>query len=48
MCARRPWRERREPSSVIDELNAGRLSQFGAAEVDAALDVLRRSPALLA
>jgi HD-GYP domain-containing protein (c-di-GMP phosphodiesterase class II) len=48
MCAARPWRERREPSSVLDELKAGRLSQFGAAEVDAALDVLRRSPALLA
>jgi len=48
MCAARPWRERREPSSVLDELQAGRLSQFGAAEVDAALDVLRRSPALLA
>jgi len=48
MCAKRPWRERREPTSVIEELNAGRLSQFGAAEVDAALDVLRRSPALLA
>ncbi len=48
MCAARPWRERREPSSVLDELRAGRLSQFGAAEVDAALDILRRSPALLA
>ena len=48
MCAPRPWRTRREPSSVIEELNAGRLSQFGAAEVDAALDVLHRSPALLA
>jgi hypothetical protein len=33
---------------VLDELRAGRQSQFGAAEVDAALDVLRRSPALLA
>ena len=48
MCAARPWRERREPSSVLNELQTGRLSQFGAAEVDAALDVLRRSPALLA
>ena len=48
MCAARPWRTRREPSSVLDELRAGRLSQFGAAEVDAALDLLRRSPALLA
>jgi HD-GYP domain-containing protein (c-di-GMP phosphodiesterase class II) len=48
MCAARPWRERREPSSVLGELQAGRLTQFGAAEVDAALDVLHRSPALLA
>jgi len=48
MCAARPWRERREPTSVLDELRAGRLLQFGADEVDAALDVLRRSPALLA
>ncbi len=48
MCAARPWRERREPDSVLEELKAGRLSQFGAAEVDAALDVLRRAPALLA
>jgi response regulator RpfG family c-di-GMP phosphodiesterase len=48
MCAARPWRERREPSSVLNELQGGRLSQFGAAEVDAAIDILRRSPALLA
>jgi response regulator RpfG family c-di-GMP phosphodiesterase len=48
MCAPRPWRARREPSSVLDELRAGRETQFGAAEVDAALDVLRRAPALLA
>jgi putative two-component system response regulator len=48
MCAPRPWRARREPASVLDELRAGRQSQFGAAEADAALDVLRRSPALLA
>jgi len=33
---------------VLEELKGGRLTQFGAAEVDAALDVLRRSPALLA
>lgn len=48
MCAPRPWRGRREPVSVLDELRAGRQTQFGVAEVDAALDVLRRSPALLA
>jgi len=48
MCAARPWRERRDPGAVLDELKAGRLSQFGAAEVDAAIELLRRSPALLA
>jgi len=48
MCAPRPWRARREPASVLDELRAGRETQFGGAEVDAALDVLRRVPTLLA
>ena len=48
MCAPRPWRARREPASVLDELRAGRETQFGAAEVDAALELLRRAPALLA
>jgi response regulator RpfG family c-di-GMP phosphodiesterase len=48
MCAPRPWRARREPAAVLDELRAGRETQFGAAEVDAAVAVLRRSPALLA
>jgi len=48
MCAPRPWRARREPASVLDELRAGRDTQFGGAEVDAALDVLRRVPTLLA
>lgn len=47
MCAPRPWRARREPLSVLEELRAGRGTQFGATEADAALDVLRRSPALL-
>jgi len=48
MCAPRPWRARREPASVLDELRAGRDTQFGPAEVDAALDVLRRVPTFLA
>jgi putative nucleotidyltransferase with HDIG domain len=47
MCAPRPWRARHEPAAVLDELRAGRGSQFGPAETDAALDLLRRSPALL-
>jgi putative two-component system response regulator len=47
MCAARPWRARREPDAVITELVQGRESQFGAAEVDAAVDLLRRTPTLL-
>lgn len=47
MCAARPWRERREAESVIEQLVQGRESQFGAAEADAAVEVLRRTPALL-
>jgi len=47
MCAPRPWRGRREEGAVLDELRTGRGTQFGAAEADAALDVLRRSPALV-
>ena len=47
MCAPRPWRGRREPVAVLDELSAGRGSQFGIAEADAAIEVLRRSPALV-
>jgi putative two-component system response regulator len=47
MCAPRPWRSRREPASVLAELRSARSSQFGAAEVDAALEVLRRTPSLL-
>ncbi len=47
MCAPRPWRGRREAVGVLDELRAGRGTQFGAAEADVALDVLRRAPALV-
>ena len=48
MCGARPWRERRDPAAVIEELVQGRDTQFGPAEVDAAVDVLRRRPDLLA
>lgn len=48
MCAARPWRARREADAVIAELVQGRETQFGAAEVDAAVEVLRRTPTLLA
>ena len=47
MCAARPWRARRDPDAVIAELVQGRGSQFGAAEVDAAVEVVRRTPTLL-
>jgi len=48
MCGARPWRERRDPADVISELNQGRETQFGSAEVDAAVEVLRLRPDLLA
>lgn len=48
MCGVRPWRERRDPADVIAELTQGRETQFGSAEVDAAVEVLRRRPDLLA
>jgi putative nucleotidyltransferase with HDIG domain len=48
MCAARPWRERRDPTAVLQELQQGRDSQFGATEVDAAVEAIRRRPALLA
>ena len=48
MCGARPWRERRDPADVIQELTQGRETQFGSAEVDAAVEVLRRRPDLLA
>ena len=47
MCAARPWRRRREAADVLQELQQGRDTQFGGAEVDAALDVLRRRPEFL-
>ncbi len=47
MSGPRPWRARLEAGAVIEELEKGRGTQFGAAEADAALDVLRRAPALI-
>jgi len=47
MCAARPWRRRRDPADVFHELQQGRDTQFGGAEVDAAIDVLRRRPDLV-
>ena len=48
MCGARPWRERRDPADVIQELTQGRETQFGTAEVEAAVEILRLRPDLLA
>jgi putative two-component system response regulator len=48
MSTPRPWRSRLEGEAVIDELEHARGTQFGDAEVDAAVDVLRRTPMLIA
>jgi len=48
MSLPRPWRPRREPAAVISEVEQGRLTQFGPAEADAALAVLRSTPNLVA
>jgi putative nucleotidyltransferase with HDIG domain len=48
MCGARPWRERRDPADVLHELQQGRDTQFGGAEVDAAVEAIRTRPALLA
>jgi putative two-component system response regulator len=48
MCTPRPWRQRRDQEGVIAELLQGRESQFGGPEVDAAVEVIRRTSGLLA
>lgn len=48
MCGTRPWRERRDPADLLHELRQGRDSQFGGAEVDTAVEAIRRRPDLLA
>ena len=48
MCGARPWRERRDPTAVIQELVQGRDTQFGPAEVDAAVEGIRLRPDLVA
>lgn len=47
MSLPRPWRERMTVEAVRAELAAGRDTQFGAAEADAAADVLARMPELV-
>jgi HD-GYP domain-containing protein (c-di-GMP phosphodiesterase class II) len=48
MCAPRPWRGRREADDVIAELEKGRGSQFGPAETDVAIEVIRANTMLIA
>ena len=48
MSAARPWRERREADALTAQLESGRGTQFGDAEVDAAVEILRRTPMLIA
>ncbi len=47
MSGPRPWREKMEPAAIIAQVEKGRGTQFGEAEADAALDVLRRAPAFI-
>jgi len=47
MSLPRPWRPRREAGAVIAQLEQGRLTQFGAAEADAAIAILRQQPGLV-
>jgi putative nucleotidyltransferase with HDIG domain len=46
MAAPRPYRDRFDLEAVLKELADGRRAQFGEAEVEAAVQVLRRTPEL--
>jgi len=46
MSLPRPWRPRRDAAAVIEQLREGRLTQFGAAEADAAILILKQQPAI--
>jgi HD-GYP domain-containing protein (c-di-GMP phosphodiesterase class II) len=48
MSGPRPWRAKLEAPEIIAQLQKGRGTQFGAAEADAALDLLARTPAIIA
>jgi HD-GYP domain-containing protein (c-di-GMP phosphodiesterase class II) len=48
MSLPRPWRPRREGPALLAEVQQGRGTQFGPGEADAALDVLRAAPNLVA
>jgi putative nucleotidyltransferase with HDIG domain len=48
MSAARPWRERREAGALVEQLESGRGSQFGDVEVNAAVELLKKTPMLIA
>lgn len=48
MAGPRPWREKLDAAAVMEEIRKGRGTQFGAAEADAALEVLQRAPTIIA
>jgi putative two-component system response regulator len=48
MSGARPWRERRDVAELIAELEGGRRTQFGDDETTAAIEMLRRTPTLVA
>lgn len=47
MSLPRPWRPPRDAAAVVAQLEQGRLTQFGAAEADAAVAILRQQPGLV-
>jgi len=47
MSLPRPWRERYELHAISDEIKGQRGIQFGAAEVDAAVDLLQKMPTII-
>lgn len=47
MSLPRPWRPKRDAAAVIEQLREGRLTQFGAAEADAAILILKQQPGIV-
>lgn len=43
----RPWRAKLDAEAVMAQLEKGRGTQFGAAEADAAIEVVRKTPAII-
>ena len=47
MAGPRPWREKLDAATIIEQVSKGRGTQFGAAEADAALELLRKAPIII-